>query len=370
MKKVAISVCFCFLLVLFLAGDVRAAEVREVVVTGSGVSRNAAIRDALRAAIEQALGVFIDSSTRVQNGELIDDKILSHAEGFVSGQEVLEEKAGKGVFQVKVKVRVSLEPLKDELSRLKILIKTVGDPRIMVVIPETHISRPRVPDPAGETEIIRKLLGAGYKVVDPHVVSSIRYGDLVESLLRGDTAAAHQIGSKYGADIIIIGEAFSEENDNPTLRDTGLYSARARVEARALWASNGEVIAAHGIHASGVDYTPTAAGKKALAQAGSEMADYFIPLLVGKKGGEKSVKLMFTNVTSLSRLKSLMNCIQGISGVGGVFQREFSSSAGLALLDVDSNLSAQDLASELEKSKDPVIVIRKVDMSRIDAELK
>ncbi len=100
MKKVAISVCFCFLLVLFLAGDVRAAEVREVVVTGSGVSRNAAIRDALRAAIEQALGVFIDSSTRVQNGELIDDKILSHAEGFVSGQEVLEEKAGKGVFQV------------------------------------------------------------------------------------------------------------------------------------------------------------------------------------------------------------------------------------------------------------------------------
>jgi len=370
MRKVAISACFCFLLILGLAGGLRAAEVKEVVVTGSGVSKNAAIREALRTAIEQALGVFIDSSTRVENSELIEDKILSHAEGYVSGQEVIEEKSGKDSFWVKVKVKVSLEPLKDELARLKILIKTIGDPRIMVIIPETHIAHPRVPDPAGETEIIRKLIDAGYKIVDPHIVSSIRYGDLVNKLLRGDTTAAQQIGSKYGADIIIIGEAFSEENPNPTLRDTGLSSARARVEARAVWASNGEVIAAHGIHASGVDYTLVAAGKKALAQAGSEMADYFIPLLVGKKGGEKTLKLMFTNVTSLSKLKSLMNYIQSISGVGGVFQREFSSAAGLALLDVDVNLSAQDFASELEKSKDLRIAIKNVDMSRIDAELK
>ncbi|MEQ9442433.1 MAG: CsgG/HfaB family protein, partial [Cyclobacteriaceae bacterium] len=39
-------------------------------------------------------------------------------------------------------------------------------PKVMVIIPEYHITR-QVPDPAGETEIIRKFVNAGFPVVDP-----------------------------------------------------------------------------------------------------------------------------------------------------------------------------------------------------------
>ena len=48
-----------------------------------------------------------------------------------------------------------------ELTRLGIINRQLRDPKIAVVIPEYHI-RARVPDPAGETAVINKLIEAGF----------------------------------------------------------------------------------------------------------------------------------------------------------------------------------------------------------------
>lgn len=158
--------------------------------------------------------------------------------------------------------------------------------RIMVVIPETHILR-RVPDPAGETEIIRVFTEAGYQVVDQTQVAAIRYTPQVEAALRNPTGPeARALTAAHGADILIVGEAFSE-----TTRRTQIgWSARARVEARAVVIRDARIIAAHGAHAGGIDPAELIAGKIALRKAGGLVGEYLLDKIGEFVGGPRSVR--------------------------------------------------------------------------------
>lgn len=155
------------------------------------------------------------------------------------------------------------------------LTKDGNGPTVMVVIPEVHITR-RVPDPAGETEIIKTLIDAGYKVLDPSVYKAIRDSDELGNAIKNqDAAAASKIGSRFGADIIIFGEAFSES----TGTQNGMQTCRARVEARAVSTSDARILGADGKHAGGLDNSELVAGKTALRNAGAQMGAYFVNTL-------------------------------------------------------------------------------------------
>lgn len=156
----------------------------------------------------------------------------------------------------------------------------LGSPKIMVVIPEHHIHhevrepvQQRVPDPAGETEIIKNFIEAGYIVIDPKISGKIRQNEEVRAALSGNHRLAAEIGMKFGADIIIIGEAFSE---NVAQVINGFQSCRARLEAKAISTEDAQIIVAGSEYASGADLTENTAGKKALQKAGDKISKIFI----------------------------------------------------------------------------------------------
>lgn len=144
-------------------------------------------------------------------------------------------------------------------------------PTVVVIIPETvtinHLPR-QIPDPAAETEIIHCFLEYGFIVVDQTQVAALRYQQLVQSGLDGDKAALAQLSAGFSADILVLGEAFAEENEG---RDT-IQSARARVEVRAIETATGRILAAEGYHSGGIDLTMNTAAKKALQRTGAGIA--------------------------------------------------------------------------------------------------
>lgn len=145
-------------------------------------------------------------------------------------------------------------------------------PKIMVIIPEVHIQRV-IPDPAGETEIIRKLKMFGYDVIDPGQIERIRKQEAFNQALdAGDNSSLADFGKQMDADILIVGEAFSED----ATRLNNMFSCRARVEARAIDVNSGSILATNGAHGSGLDIATNVAAKAALRDAGTLMADYFI----------------------------------------------------------------------------------------------
>lgn len=61
----------------------------SLVTEGSGISREVAVKNALRSAIEQTFGAFVSANTTVINDNLVKDEIVSISSGNVQGYKVL-----------------------------------------------------------------------------------------------------------------------------------------------------------------------------------------------------------------------------------------------------------------------------------------
>lgn len=249
--------------------------------------------------------------------------------------------------------------------------------RIMIVIPEVHIGR-RVPDPAGETEMIRKFLDKGFRLVDQKQIAAIRDSQSVRAALKGDDKAAILLGKKFGAEVIIIGEAFSEENPSGSM--AGLASCRARVEARAINVDTGEIIAADGRQAGGVDATWLAAGKTALRNAASALADYMISQIETRwntdviRGNNLTIIVHIIGNNKFKKFSDFKISLQKIDGYEGINTRDFDSDIGQAELDLKIRaFSAQEIAGELDglrTKKGFIIHVIKVTGNTIEVSIK
>jgi len=226
-------------------------------------------------------------------------------------------------------------------------IPSVMDARIAVIIPEVHIPRP-VPDPAGETAIIRTFLEAGFtRMMDQNQVNTLRDSDIVRSMVQGDMAAAQDFALQFGLDYIIVGEAFSELIG--TLQG-GMVSCRARLEARMIRIDTAQIMATNGFHEAGLDLTELLASKKAFENAGKKMGEYMIQQLMKREGNARTeIKLQVTGIPSFSRLNEFLKILRGMDGVTRVSNREFVG--GTANIDIDATISAETLAGMIDDTK-------------------
>ncbi|MCE2883189.1 MAG: hypothetical protein LW636_12655, partial [Planctomycetaceae bacterium] len=82
-------------------------QVVEVTVTGFGSSPQAALDDAIRNALKQVAGEFIRSDTEVDGDEIVQDRVIAHAQGFVESAAKLGEPVLKdGIYRQRVLVKV------------------------------------------------------------------------------------------------------------------------------------------------------------------------------------------------------------------------------------------------------------------------
>lgn len=193
----------------------------------------------------------------------------------------------------------------------------------------------RPPDPAGETEIIKRFLEFGFEMVDAKQYEKLRseksFADAFD-----DPKLAAQIAAKYGADIVIVGEAFSEYGKGLN----NMVSCRARVEAKAIITNSARVLATEGFHGSGLDISEVIAGKTALKKAGAQIADYFLAQLciagedvvasLGKGAGtaSKESQIKFTNV-DFSKSSALTKMLESLNGVSKVERLSFADNAAV-----------------------------------------
>ncbi|MBM4139872.1 MAG: hypothetical protein FJ242_00030 [Nitrospira sp.] len=247
--------------------------------------------------------------------------------------------------------------------------------RIMVVIPEVHLRMPKVPDPAGETEIVRTLIEAGYKLVDQQQVKKVRYNDVFDKAWKGDDEGALKIARKYDAEILIVGQAFSEfagVTRVPSMRGMpggDLISCRARVEAKAIRTDTGQIIATYGAHGSAADISENIAGKGALADAGRQVADYFVKMFetASLSVSGAGIEMIVEGIKGFSALNTLKKKLTSVQGVDDVEVLNFEG--GIATIDVSFKGNAMEFASAMEDSGIK-LKIKKLEATRIKAEYR
>lgn len=107
MKRVLTLCIFCL-----SASFCLFAENVELTVSATGSSRDIAISNALRNAIEQTYGVFVSSNTAVLNDELMKDQTVTLSSGIVKTYSVVSESVlHNGHYMVNIKACVSTSEL-------------------------------------------------------------------------------------------------------------------------------------------------------------------------------------------------------------------------------------------------------------------
>jgi hypothetical protein len=130
------------------AVEVEASGIAAILAGNVGGARTQALQNAQRSAVEQGVGVVLDSKTMSENFQVIQDQILTTSKGYVTKFLIIEEgrtPAGDS-YLVKIKADVSTSLLEDKLAALRILHKKMGNKRLMVIyqsdnpnaMPRTH----------------------------------------------------------------------------------------------------------------------------------------------------------------------------------------------------------------------------------------
>jgi hypothetical protein len=101
---------------------VTAEGVAEIQSGAKDMARDAALKDAKKRAVEQAIGILIDTQTRVENCQLISDKILSQTESYIRHYSIAGESVEDTLLRVRINAEVSLGHLADDLSGIGILV--------------------------------------------------------------------------------------------------------------------------------------------------------------------------------------------------------------------------------------------------------
>ncbi len=218
---------------------------------------------------------------------------------------------------------------------------------IVVMIPETHTRRrveTRIPDPAAETEIIRVLVEHGFNVVDQIKVAEIRYTEMAFAAIH-DVRNAISLARQFDADMIIIGEAFSEWVEDIH----NMVSCRARVEARIIDMNTGRILAADGVEGSALDVSEGIASKKALRAASTMLADYFVDQLFAQQPDEyvvmEQIEVLITGLSSYRQLMEFEEALEQIDGIAEIHRQSYAG--GIARFTLRSSVTAREITDAL-----------------------
>ena len=200
MKKFIVMAC------LLLWTNISCAQ--QVTVTGVGDNKDAAIKDAFRNAVEQVVGIYVNSSTVVSNSQVELDKIYANSEGYITDFKVLRTAYKGEGCHVQVLVDVDTEPSSKLLSDLK-LTYMLDNPRIMVKVSGGQY--------AGicEAALVSKLREMGLEVVAAKSSTPNSMQNRTESVVDVNNDMA-------GMDIVY--EDAEIANQNPQGETTGMDS--------------------------------------------------------------------------------------------------------------------------------------------------
>lgn len=317
-------------------------------------AREAALRDAMRKAVEQGLGTMVESRTVVENFALLNDRIYSQASGFVSSYDVLSEKEDHGSYVVDVRATVNLAQLGEDVRAIGLLQDAVGKPKMMIMIdeywwdPGTPKDQQRpVDDPASAARIAERFLNRGFGMVDAATVRSLRATEMLQMddlMASGDalSALAKKAAAEYGAEVLILGTCKAE----PVGEAGGKYTASATFDAKIVDAATGALLGAKQFSQNGAGTSPEQARSTSAMRAGDGVADTLIDQVLrywqdkANNGMDYIVKLYGVE----SFVQQGMKFIKITKGVGGVTQAKRRSwDEKLGRLEVDLTYKGADI---------------------------
>lgn len=357
------NIFFFLLLISFSFSATFAQTAIQAIGTGAIVNNNVpaardrAIDDALRKAVEQSLGTFIDSQTKVENFMLVEDRILSWSKGYVSRYNIVSEgKQTPEMYQATVDAVVDVSNLQNDVQAVQDLINNMGNPRVMFLIDEQNVGVTSdryhyfsVNMTAAETAMMNRFMEKGFDVVDPGIIRQNKERDRILAAMSGDNKSAALVAASLDAEVVITGKAVAKVAQGINLG--GMKSCQANLTARVVDSDVGSLIATGNKHAAQVHIDEVTGGTKAIEKAANALADELAGKILEKWRSKfynsTVVKMVVTGIGTYRESVNFKNSLQYYArGIKLVYERNIVG--GAAEYDVEITGNARQLARELD----------------------
>lgn len=215
------------------------AEYYQVEAEGEGNNHDAALKAAMRAAIEKAVGVYVQSETEVQNWQLKKDQIISHTEAFITDYEILDKFRTGTIWTIRIMATVSNKKLLDELQELQILQKQLNNPKILVYYDKSGEKYEERYTQQAINSINEYLVTYRYEVVDlGHIEELLREDNALSRYIEGKDLV-FELARRMKADVYITVAVVLEN----TRYSGGRQYSKAKATIKAFDASTAKLLA-------------------------------------------------------------------------------------------------------------------------------
>jgi len=363
--------------ILWLLAVSLAAHGSSITADGFGMTEDAAIEQAKRAAVEIGIGTVMSSETVVKNSVLFSDNIYAKANGFVKTFTVTDKFQGPdGLWTITIDAVVTEildEVLKDEMA-VQTLLNAMNRPKLIFMIREENLID-NTPTDFAETQLIKMFYDKGFDVVDRQLVQAMKGESDFTQALAGDVTAAAKIAGMLGADIIVIGTAKISSGGVIKAGSYSMTSGQADVNGKIVRADTGELLAiVPPARGKKPHISPTTAGISAVTMAAEKLGTDIITQLIKKWSTQQAnavnVFLVVENVDFMAYM-TLGNHLksQSIPGIQNAFEKGFNG--GVAEFQILYEGKSQDLAMALMQNQAQGVAIQVTGLSgnRISAQI-
>ncbi len=341
----------------------------------SFTSRDDALDQALRAAVEQGVGVFVHSRTEIENFAVKKDEFFTHTRGYIKDYRILKELQADGQYIVTIGAEVSLDKIKDDLMAMKILLERMERPMVMVLIQEQYMG---MPDPGmafAETEMTQILDQKGFDLVDKNQIDKIREIEQQRQALAGNMEAAQQLGLSLGAQYVVLGKAVVE-NTGEAYSGSGMKSLQSGLQLRVLQTQTGLILGSVVKSAAVAHASALTGASRALRQASQKAADdYLVDAITDSfqdfLNNGAPLKLKISGVGDFQQYKVVIEAIEAVDDMVSVKKEGWNKQSGLLLLDLRFRGMSEELAMRLDGMSADAYQLEVIDFApeRVDAAL-
>jgi len=308
-------------------------DIVTVKVRGEGLDRDAAIKDALRKAVEQGGKNEIASRSKTKDFALEYDVVLTRATGLVKDHKVLSTRENNGITVVQVEAKVSKSLIDATWADVTLLLKQLGRPKIMVMFTEVIHDLER---PEGSREIVqrssilgtrieRKLLKLGFKLVNPSQIKEIDRKKAELAAAQDDVATLQSIATSYGAAIYIKGQSRAS-GPQKTKTPVGVLNMwETDVTIQGFWTETGDAIFSNTLVGTrgGSRVAGPPGGRQALQKSGGKLADASVYDMLeawtrGTAGGVGDIIVEVRGVKSIKQAIKIKKALAAVKGVDEV----------------------------------------------------
>lgn len=334
----------------------------EVTVTGAGMDKDEAIRDAMRKAVERGAGTFIYSQSETRDFVLVRDTVLARSAGFVQSHKILSARqVADGSWEVKITAVVSIKGVVDTWGVVTTMLKQMGRPKIMVFINEKIMGMKvgeagraifgptiQVANSTVQTRIENLLLKSGFLLVNREQLKEIDKKDLVAAVADDNPAKVQAIAKRFGAQLFISGVANATAGEFKRISGIPIFTYQAEANVKCYRSDTAQLLSSiPGQSTRGADRVWRSAANKALdlqaqhvaPKVRSDILRFWQDALAGR--GE--VQLHVAGV-SFKQYVQLKKALKEIKQVKDVTTKYHNKNAECSIV---SDVNAETLAEKL-----------------------